>query len=117
MTFGILFEQRDIVFIPLRYTDLSIIKHRPVLVISNRAFHNTNRDLIICPITTNDQRNGIPITQKDMERGIIAQDSVIKTNCVQTLEKTLISRNFGKISKDKTKKVIEQLNLNFTIDS
>ena len=52
MTFGIVFEQRQIFTANVRFSDNSGIKNRPVVIISNNKYNNYNDDLICCPITS-----------------------------------------------------------------
>jgi len=47
------YKQRDIVFIPIPFTDLSSSKKRPVVVLSNNDYNNFSDDIIVVAITSN----------------------------------------------------------------
>jgi mRNA interferase MazF len=49
MTFGIKYEQGDIVVVPFPFTDLSEVKQRPVLILSKK---NASLYVITCGITS-----------------------------------------------------------------
>ena len=46
-------EQGDIVLIPIPFTDLSSQKRRPVIVISNDAYHKATADMVVVAMTSN----------------------------------------------------------------
>jgi len=53
MIAGMIFEQRDIVFVPFPFGDLTGIKKRPVLILSGKDYNSKNNDYICCAITKN----------------------------------------------------------------
>jgi mRNA interferase MazF len=46
-------EQGEIVLVPVPFTDLSSTKRRPVIVISNRAYHQATADMVVVAMTSN----------------------------------------------------------------
>lgn len=48
---GIIYEQKDIILVPFPYSDLTISKKRPALIISNKKI-NKMEDRICCLVTT-----------------------------------------------------------------
>src|SRR3989344_6101245 len=60
---GIMFNQKDIVIIPFPYSDLSLSKRRPALIISNEKINKT-QDRICCLVTTKPNKEYIQI-EKD----------------------------------------------------
>ena len=46
-------EQGEIVLIPVPFTDLSSTKRRPVIAISNRAYHQVTSDMVVVAMTSN----------------------------------------------------------------
>lgn len=69
MKFGTMLKQRDIVLIPVPFTDLTANKRRPVLVLSSTEFNATEEDIIVAAITSNLERTtrGRVIEQTDSE--------------------------------------------------
>lgn len=46
-------RQRDIVLLPVPFTDLSAIKRRPVLVLSKNSHNRRSPDVVVAAITSN----------------------------------------------------------------
>lgn len=111
MSGGMTFEQSDIVLIPFPYSDLSTVKQRPGLIISNNSL-NVSEDLLLCAITSNPEPSkfGIIMEQKDLEDGTLNMTSKIRPEKIITLHKNKIIKRFGKLNKNKTKEVIDKIN-------
>jgi mRNA interferase MazF len=50
---GMMFSQRDIVLIPIPYTDLKSYKKRPVIIVSGDEYNNIFEDVIVVAVTSN----------------------------------------------------------------
>ena len=48
-----IYRQRDIVLVPFPFSDLSMQKVRPVLILSNDAYNQQSSDIVVCGLTTN----------------------------------------------------------------
>ena len=48
-----MYKQGDILLIPFPFTDLSSTKQRPVLVLSNTKYNESNQDIVVAAITSN----------------------------------------------------------------
>jgi mRNA-degrading endonuclease toxin of MazEF toxin-antitoxin module len=46
-------DQGDIILIPVPFTDLSSTRRRPVIVLSNDAYHQSGEDMIVVAMTSN----------------------------------------------------------------
>ena len=53
MRIGIMYEQGDIVLIPVPFTDLSSQRRRPVIVISNSTYNQKTTDIVVVAMTSN----------------------------------------------------------------
>lgn len=99
------FQKFDIVLVDFPFTDLSITKKRPALVIKHLEGNNT----ILCQITT--KRRGIQkyeiYLSKEKCRGDIRFNSYIYLDMIFTLHKNLIYRKIGEISDSKIKEQIK----------
>ncbi len=110
MTAGTNIKQRSIILLPFPFSDLSSNKKRPALVISSTNFNKTSEDVICCLITSNPAaKNAIKITNKDMESGFLEFDSKIKPYRLFTASKDIIYKVLGKLSKEKSQLVINEL--------
>ncbi|MCJ2563275.1 MAG: type II toxin-antitoxin system PemK/MazF family toxin [Candidatus Thermoplasmatota archaeon] len=108
---GILVEQRDIVWVPFPFTDLTDAGKRPALVVSNTGYNQRTQDVVICAITSKPRRSeyGIDITTADLETGKLDLDSHVKPDRLFTLSKTLILWKMGRLSIEKGNAVIENI--------
>jgi mRNA interferase MazF len=48
-----MYEQGDIVLIPVPFTDLSSQRRRPVIVISNSTYNQKTTDIVVVAMTSN----------------------------------------------------------------
>ena len=114
MTSGILCKQGDIILVPFPFSDLSGTKQRPVLVLSNEEYNASSSDVLTCGITSNltERKYAVFITQNELEEGRLQKTSLIKTDKLFTLEKTIIKKKFGKINQktfDEVKKKLLEI--------
>jgi len=93
-----MYNQGDIVLIPVPFSDLSASKRRPVLVISNDRYNNTSPDMIVIAITSNLVQPGIRIVQSDMVTGQLPKTSVIRSDKIYTLDQSIVVKSIGRIS-------------------
>ncbi len=99
MRFGINYSQGEILLVPFPFSNLSSIKKRPVVVLSK----NNSFDIITCAITSNlkDVRNSLILDSSDLMMGWMPLQSLIKSDKIFTLEKSIILKKFGKLKKEK----------------
>lgn len=74
------YKQREIVLLPFPYSDLSSMKRRPVLILSNDKYNNSNDDIIVAAITSkifNDEFS-IELDSNDLEYGMMPEKSLVK---------------------------------------
>ena len=89
------------------FSNLVDYKIRPALIVSNERL-NRKFDLWACPITSKDSGECIAI-KNSIQEGKLDKESYVKTSVITTIEKDLVMKKIGKISKEKTAQVIEQL--------
>ena len=53
MRYGMIYKQRDIVLIPVPFTDLSSKKRRPVIIVSSDDYNQNNLDIVGVALTSN----------------------------------------------------------------
>jgi len=97
----------SIYFIEMPYSDFKEFKGRPVLVFRQIA----KNDVLVLPLTTNLNRDGIVISEKDIKEGSLKKESVIIVPKITAIDANLIA-NARKIAslKDKTfKKVLADI--------
>lgn len=87
MRFGIVNKQGGIAIVPFPFSDLSIVKQRPVLILSKTKDNEESDNLITCGITSNikDTKHSVLIDNKNLNEGTIPRTSRIKVDKLFTL--------------------------------
>ncbi len=103
MQSGTALEPGEVVLVPFPFTDLSGVKRRPVMVLSNRRHNSSSRDFICCGMTSNlaNKRNSVLIDSTEMTEGSIPVRSRIKFDKIFTLERSLVVKALGRVSHNK----------------
>jgi mRNA interferase MazF len=115
---GTTVNQRDVVLLPFPYSDLSLLKQRPAIVLSNKKYNTYNQDVICCAITSNPDNyaNSIKIEPKDFENGELPYESTVKPNKIFTLKQSSIIKKFGRLNIPKSKEVVKNLKISIEIE-
>ena len=108
---GMLYSQRDIVLVPFPYSDLSAVKRRPVLVVSNNDYNARYPDILVCVITSNLFMDdySIGLQDSDLEAGILPEISVIKCHKLFTVEQMQIAKKFSRLNQQKFLEIVNVL--------
>jgi len=109
-----MYKRGEIVLIPVPFSDLSSVKRRPVLVISNISHNSVNSDMIVVAITSNLGQNGIVIETKDLLAGELPKKSLIRYDKIYTLEQRIVLKQLGIVSESILKNVINDINMLIT---
>ena len=104
-------NQRDIVLIPVPFTDLTTTKQRPVLVISATPHNRKSADIVVAAITSNLKSPGVglQITSDDLDRGNLPVDSLVRADKIYTLSKSIVVKRFGRLSEASLQAVLWKL--------
>ena len=103
------YNQKEIVLIPFPYSDLSGLKQRPALIISNKTINKTD-DRICCLITSNQSKDGIKIADDFFEDGNLPFESWIKPHRLFTINKKIIRKKLCTINDDFYDDLIRRIN-------
>ena len=92
-------EQRDIVLIPFPFSDLRSSKSRPVLVVSCDNYNSGSPDFLGMAVTSNltDRAHAVLLRQQDLDDGRLKMDSMVRTDKVYSLSRSLVRRRFGSV--------------------
>ena len=102
-------NQKDIVLIPFPYSDLTLSKKRPALIISNEKI-NKMQDRICCLVTSKPHKDDLRITKDCFEEGSLPFESFIKPHRIFTIHEDIILKKFCTINDDFHNKIIEKIN-------
>jgi len=106
---GTMYEQKEVVLLPFPYTDLSISKLRPALIISNKKLNNSE-DRICCLITSNSPKQGMLIEKNSFERGVLPFKSWVKPQRIFTINSKIIQKGLCKINSEFYNKILCEIN-------
>jgi mRNA-degrading endonuclease toxin of MazEF toxin-antitoxin module len=97
----------SIYYINMPYSNFKESKGRPVLIIK----YIDKNDSLILPLTTNLQRTGIQISNKDIEKGSLKKESVVIVPKITAIDQSLISdEKLIAVLKEKSfQKILQQL--------
>ncbi|MBC8385285.1 MAG: type II toxin-antitoxin system PemK/MazF family toxin [Candidatus Cloacimonetes bacterium] len=96
-----MYNQREIVLVPIPFTDLSNKKRRPVVIVSNDNYNQLNQDLVVVAITSNivyDNEYCLEISDNNLESGNLPLVSKIKCDKIYTISQNIIVKKFSKIN-------------------
>lgn len=110
MLSGIMPKQRDIVLIPIPFTDLTSQKKRPAVVISGDNYHKTHEDVVVVALTSNVESRDftIMLSNDNLEKGSLKVTSMIRVDKIYTLNKSIIIKTFGRVKSDVLSKIKQQ---------
>lgn len=93
-------EQGDIVLIPIPFTNLSSQKRRPVIVVSNNAYHRITTDMVVVAMTSNPARvaYSFSIDPSDLDRGRLNRPGTVRVDKIYTLSQALAITTFGQVN-------------------
>ena len=97
----------DIIIAPYPYTDLTVYKTRPTLVVADVRMGGMP-DWLLCEITSHVQRHAqdIPITGADMQSGRLAVASCVRINRLATLDEGVFHRTIGRLTDAKMAEIL-----------
>lgn len=93
-------DQRDIVLIPIPFTDLSSYRRRPVIIISNNTYNRETDDIVVVAMTSNLKPidYGFVITSDDLKLGSLRRPSRIRVDKIYTLAQSIVVKTFGRVN-------------------
>lgn len=101
------FIKGEVVIFPFPFSDLSNTKRRPALVLATLK----GDDLICCQITSqnNEDTYCVTLIEEDFSIGSLPTSSMIRPNRIFTVDRRIILRSAGMVSKNKLEEVIQKL--------
>jgi len=92
-----MYKQRDIILIPIPFTDLSAEKKRPVLVLSDDTYNKSSSDILVVMVTSTRHRMpyDIAINKDDMDSGELPKQSYVRSDRVFSIAQKLIVKTYG----------------------
>lgn len=105
------YNQRDIVLIPIPFTDLSSNKRRPVIIISNDKYNDTSPDMVVVALTSNLAFKTLTLMIRTWKRASFPKKSRIRCDKIYTLSKNIVVKKFNRIHNDTLGRIREKIDL------
>lgn len=101
----------SIYFIDMPYSDFKKYKARPILVFKSID----KNDILILPLTTNLQRDGITISNNDLESGNLKKESVLIVPKITAIDKSLINNSnlIATLKQEKFNTILKEICIKF----
>jgi mRNA interferase MazF len=101
------FVKGDVVVVPFPFSDLSLSKRRPAMVLAVLE----GDDLILCQITSQTVRDNysLELMDSDFDSGSLHKPSNIRPNRLFTADRHIVLYKTGSLKKEKTDCVIDAL--------
>lgn len=110
-----IYKRGEVVVVNVPFSDHSGSKPRPALVISTEVFHRTLPDVIVCPISSRPRyyrRPGPGDRPLQHWKTVgLRHPSTVRISNLLAVEKKIIKRSLGRLSKDDLEHVEEGLRL------
>jgi len=93
------YERGDVILVPLPFSDQTVTKKRPAVIISSNAYNNASSDIVIMAITSQTERTigiGECLIENWRDAGLL-KPSAIKP-AISTIEQKLILKKLGRLS-------------------
>ena len=93
-------NQRDILLIPIPFTDLTSQRRRPVVVISNDEYNRRTDDIVVVAMTSNlrPAEYSFIIKSADLAIGTLQRPSRVRVDKIYTLAQSIVVKRFGQVN-------------------
>jgi mRNA interferase MazF len=93
-------EQKDIVLVPVPFTDLKSTRKRPAIVVSNDDYNTATDDMVVVAMTSNptDIPYSFVIQQSDLVSGRLNRPGKVRVDKIFTLSQNIAVKVFGKVN-------------------
>jgi mRNA interferase MazF len=102
------YNQREIVLVPFPYSDLTALKKRPVIILSNNDYNENHQDVVVAAITSNEfiDDYSVILDDESLDYGILPEKSVIKLGKLFSINKSKIIKKFSIVKSEKYAEII-----------
>ncbi len=100
-------EQGDIALVPVPFTDLSSLKRRPMIVISNNDYNRATTDVVVVAMTSNPEftEYSFRIVASDLVAGTLNRPGTVRADKLYTLSQSIVVKVFGRVGPDVLKQI------------
>ena len=113
------YSQGDVVLVPFPFTNLTVTKTRPAIIVSNKIVNNTY-DVILAQITTQPVKSpwGLTISNSDVTVPFRPPYTSMNVHYrkIAVIEKSLIRTKITKLSNEKLEELLNLISSMFKLD-
>lgn len=93
------YRQRDLLLVPIPFSDLSSRKVRPVVVVSNDAYNATGSDLLVVGVTSNlsSRPYTVSLDSHHLEEGTLRRPSMVRADKLFSIDQRIVKSRFGRV--------------------
>lgn len=108
---GTMYNQRDLVLMPMPFSDLSSKQNRPVIVLSNDLYNQKSQDILVVAATAvlKEEPYSLELENNSLENGKLPLPSRIKCDKIYLLQSKIVVKKFGRIKKEKFEEIKNQI--------
>ena len=94
-----MYNQGDIVLIPIPFTDLSSQRRRPVIIISHDSYNQKTEDIVVVAMTSNPVQTEYSffIASSDLVQGALNRPGKVRVDKIYTLSQSIVLKKFGQV--------------------
>jgi len=91
--------QRDLLLVPIPFSDLTRRKLRPVVVLSNDRYNRQGPDVLVAGITSQlvPRDYTVPLDTPDLDVGVMKRPSVVRADKVFSIDQRIVVGRFGRV--------------------
>ena len=111
-----LYKQKDLILIKVRYSDDTNYKKRPAIIVSSDIHNKKEDDVIIVPLISNlhPEHYSFIITNNEIQQGDLKFDSKVRTHKITVIDKRRIIKTIGEVNSNVLERIrFELLNILF----
>jgi mRNA interferase MazF len=94
------YRQRDLLLVPIPFSDLTSQKVRPVVVLSNDRYNRENPDVLVAGVTSNlsFRPYTVALDTAQLEAGVMRRPSIVRVDKVFSIDQGIVKAAFGRVS-------------------
>ncbi|MBI3036840.1 type II toxin-antitoxin system PemK/MazF family toxin [Candidatus Woesearchaeota archaeon] len=103
-------KQQDLVWVKLPFSNFGGSKTRPAVVLSNNSYNGQGKDVVVCAVTSKLEPRPYSITlnQENLSEGVLPLKSLIRTDKILQIEKSLIEAPFATINNETFDRLVNE---------
>lgn len=105
------YRQREVLLVPIPFSDLTSRKVRPVVVLSNDVYNRGGSDLLVAGITSNVSPRSytVELDTPQMEKGVMRHPSLVRADKIFSIDQAIILKTIGIVCRSTFEQIRQQV--------